>query len=220
LGAVAFVLLITCANAASLLLARAANRTHEFGVRAALGAGRGRLLRQLLTESLMLSAAAGFLGLGLAYLFLQALLKLSPGDIPRMQDATLDIHLMLFLVAVTTLTSILFGILPSLAATRLNLAEFLKSGGTRGVIGGRRRLRSRLVIAQIALVVVLLTGTGLLLRSYINVLSVPTGFSASTIAVDVQLNPGIYVDQANSRYTSPQKRQTFFRELLDKIKSV
>jgi predicted permease len=220
LGAVAFVLLITCANAASLLLARAANRTHELGVRAALGAGRGRLLRQIFTESLMLSTAAGIVGIGLAYFFLQALLKLSPGDIPRIQDATLDIHVMVFLVAVTMLTSILFGILPSLAATRLNLAGFLKSGGMRGVIGGRRRLRGGLVIAQIALVAVLLTGTGLLLRSYINVLSVPTGFSASTIAVNVQLSSAIYADKINPRYNSPQKRQTFFRELLGGIKPI
>ena len=219
LGAVAFVLLITCANAASLLLARAANRTHELGVRAALGAGRGRLSRQLLTESLILSTAAGFLGIGLAYLFLQALLKLSPGDIPRMQDATLDIHVMLFLVAVTMLTSVLFGILPSLAAARVDLAEFLKTGGMRGVLGARKPLRNALIIVQVALVVMLLTGTGLLLRSYINVLSVPTGFSASTIAVDIQLSPGIYADQANSRYNSSQKRRVFFNGLLNKINS-
>ncbi|MGH9549074.1 MAG: ABC transporter permease, partial [Terriglobales bacterium] len=97
LGAVAFVLLITCANAASLLLAHAANRTHELGVRATLGAGPGRLLRQMLTESLMLSTAAGLVGVGLAYLFLRALLKLNPGDIPRLHDATLDIRVMAFM---------------------------------------------------------------------------------------------------------------------------
>ena len=149
LGAVAFVLLIACGNAANLLLARAASRTHELGVRATLGARRSRLLRQMLTESLMLSAAAGLVGIGLAWLFLRVLLRLNPGDIPRMQDATLDVYVMTFLVGLTMLTSILFGILPSLSATRINLAEFLKSGGMRGIVGDRRRTRNGLVIAQV-----------------------------------------------------------------------
>ena len=211
LGAAGFVLLIACGNAANLLMARAANRTHELGVRAALGARRGRLLRQMLTESLMLGTAAGFVGVGLAYLFLRALLKLNPGNIPHMSDATLDIHVMAFLILITLLTSVMFGVLPSLTATRINLAEFLNSSGMRGVAGDRRRIRDGLAVAQIALVVVLLTGAGLFLRSYINVLSVPTEFSSSTVTMN--LAPG-------TQYNTPLKEQVFFKELLGRIKLI
>ncbi|HEX7359603.1 MAG TPA: ABC transporter permease, partial [Bryobacteraceae bacterium] len=220
LGGVSFVLLIACANAANLLLARAVNRAHELGMRAALGAGRGRLLRQMLTESLMLSAAAGGVGIGLAYLFLHALLTLNPGDIPRMQDAALNLRVLAFLVAISVVTGIVFGILPSLAAARVNLAEFLKTGGIRGIVGGRKLMKNALVVVQVALTVVLLTGTGLLLQSYINVLSAPTGFSSSTIAANIQLSGGFYANQMNPRYNSAQKQQTFFRELLDKLKPI
>jgi predicted permease len=180
-------------------------------VRATLGARRGRLLRQMLTESLMLSMAAGSVGIGLAYLFIHALLKLNPGDIPRMQEAKLDLRVMAFLVLITVLTSVLSGVLPSLSATRINLAEFLKGGGTWGIVGDRKRVRNCLAIAQVALVVVLLTGTGLLLRSYANVLSVHTGFSASTVTMNVRLTP---------QYNFAGKRRTFVQELLDRIKSI
>jgi predicted permease len=211
MGSVGFVLLIACGNAANLLLARAAARTHELGVRATLGARRGRLLRQLLTESLMLSAAAGLVGVGLAWLFLHALLKLNPGDIPRMDDARLDLRVMGFVVLVSVLTSVLFGMLPSLSTTRINLAEFLKSSGMRGVSGDRRRVRHGLAIAQIALLVVLLTGTGLLLRSYAKLLSVPTGFSAATVTADVQMS---------SQYGNAHKRRAIFGSLIERLKSV
>jgi putative ABC transport system permease protein len=165
----------------------------------------------MLTESLLLSVAAGFVGIGLAYCFLHVLLKLDPGDIPRMLDARLDIRVMAFVVFATALTSILFGILPSISATRIKLAEFLKSGGMRGIMGDRRRVRNSLAIAQVALVVVLLTGAGLLLRSYIKILSLQTGFAASTVTVNVQLNP---------QYASAQKRRDFFEQLLERIKSI
>jgi predicted permease len=211
MGAVGFVLLIACGNAANLLLARAASRTHELGVRATLGARRGRLIRQMLTECLMLSAVSGVAGVGLAYVFLHALLRLDPGDIPRMQDATLDVRVMIFVVCVTVLTGFLFGIVPSLTATRIEPVEFLKSGGVRGVLGDRRWVRSGLAIAQVALVVVLLSGAGLLLRSYVKVLSVQTGFSASTVAANVALR---------RQYDTPQKRLAFFEELLEKVRSM
>jgi predicted permease len=149
LGAVGLVLMIACGNAANLFLARAAGRTHELGVRATLGAGPGRLLRQMLTESLMLSAAAGAAGASLAWLFLHLLMRLNPGDIPRMTEATLDLRVFGFLAGVTVLTALLFGALPSLAATRINLAEFLQSSGMRGVVGHGRRLRRSLAIASI-----------------------------------------------------------------------
>jgi predicted permease len=211
MATVGFVLLIACGNAANLLLARAAARTHELGVRATLGARRSRLLRQMLTESLMLSAAAGMAGVGLAWLFLRALLKLNPGDIPRMEDARLDLRVMGFVIFVTILTSVLFGMLPSLSSTRVNLAEFLKSTGMRGVLGDRRRVRHGLAVAQIALLVVLLTGTGLLLRSYAKVLSVPTGFSDKTVTASVQMS---------SQYGAAHKRRAFFGSLIDRLKSI
>jgi predicted permease len=211
MGTVGFVLLIACGNAANLLLARAAARSHELGVRATLGARRSRLLRQMLTESLMLSAAAGTVGVGLAWLFVHALLKLNPGDIPRMDDARIDLRVMGFVVFVIVLTSVLFGMLPSLSATRINLAEFLKSSGMRGVSGDRRRVRHGLAVAQIALLVVLLTGTGLLLRSYANLLSVPTGFSSTTVTASVQMS---------SQYGDAHKRRATFGSLIERLKSV
>ena len=211
LGAVGFVLLIACGNAANLLLARAANRTHELGVRATLGARRGRLVRQMLTESLLLSVTGGAVGVCLAWLFLHALLRLNPGDIPRMQDAALNLRVMGFLILTTLLTSVLFGVLPSLSATRINLAEFLKSGGVHGVMGDRWRIRDGLVVVQVALVVVLLTGAGLLLRSYERVLAVQPGFSESTVAVHVMLSP---------QYNTPQKKGAFYASLLERTKAM
>jgi predicted permease len=130
LGAVGLVLLIACGNAANLLLARAANRTQELGVRAALGARRGRLIRQMLTESVLLVVAAGFVGVALAWLLLRLLLQLNPGDIPRLENAGLDCRVLGFLIGVTALTSLLFGVLPSMITTDINFAEFLKRPGT------------------------------------------------------------------------------------------
>ena len=211
LGAVCFVLLIACANAASLFLARAADRAHELGVRASLGAGRMRLVRQMFTECLVLSTASGIVGIGLAFLFLRAILKLDPGDVPRMQDARLDISVLVFLVSVTVLTSILFGTLPALSATRINLGELLKTGGMRGITGDGKRARKGLVVAQVALVVLLLIGTGLLLRSYANVLAVRTGFSTSAVTLNIKLNPP---------YNAAPKGRIFFGELLRSIEHV
>src|SRR5579863_17007 len=215
MSTVGFVLLIACGNGANLLLARAAARTHELGVRATLGARRSRLLRQMLTESLLLSAVAGTEGVGLACLFQRALLRLNPGDIPRMDDARLDLRVLGFAVFATVLTSVLFGMLPSLSvtrsATRIDLVKFLKSSGMRGVSGDRRRVRQGLAVAQIALLVVLLTGTGLLLRSYVNVLSVPTGFSAATVTASVQMS---------SQYGNAHQRRALFGNLIEQLKSI
>jgi predicted permease len=218
MGSVAFVLLIACGNAANLLLARAARRSHELGMRATLGARRGRLFRQMLTESLMLGVAAGTLGIGLAFLFLHALLRLDPGNIPRLQQSTLDPGVLAFAIAVSLFTSVLFSTLPALSASRVRAAEFLKSAGMRGVTADRGRLRGGLVVAQVALVVVLLTGTGLLLRSYEKVLSVPTGFSSSTVTVSIQLGPQLF--DLNPRYNTAAKQQAFFQQFLDRIDRV
>jgi len=208
LSAVGFVLLIACGNAASLLLARAASRRHELGVRATLGARRGRLIRQMLTESLLLGSAAGVVGVGLAWLFIRALLRLNPGNIPHMETATLDLRALVFAVLVSLGTSLLFGIVPAFSATRINVAAFLASAGTRGLVADRRSLRRSLVIVQIALVVVLLTGAGLFLRSYLKVLSIQTGFSSSTLTIGVPMSAAA---------DSVEKRRGFYTALLQTI---
>ncbi len=218
LGAVGLVLLIACANAANLLLLRTASRTQELGMRAMLGAKQGRLLRQMLTESLMLTVAAGCTGCAVAWLFLHLLLQLNPGDIPRMENATLDLRVFVFLIGVTAITSLMFGVLPSIMVIRINLAEFLKSSGMRGVVGSRGWVRKMFAVAQIALVVVLLTGASLLLRSYAKVLAVPTGFHPSTVAANIQFSPQLASVSVNPRYNTTEKRRLFFAGLLDRLK--
>jgi len=208
LGAVLIVLLIACGNAANLLLARAAGRARELGVRAALGAGRSRIVRQLLTESLLIGIAAGAIGVALAYLFLRALPLLDPGNIPRLREASLDARVLLFTVTVSLLTSILTGVLPAVMVSRVNLTDFLKNGNSGQRSGGHSRAQSALIEAESALVVVLLAGAGLLLRSYVNVLSAPTGFSQSTVTLNISLD---------ARYGQPQQRVEFFHNLIDKI---
>jgi len=165
----------------------------------------------MFTECLMLSTTSGIVGIGLAFLFLRAILKLDPGDVPRMQDARLDISVLAFLVSVTVLTSILFGTLPALSATRINLGELLKTCGIRGIARDGKLARKVLVVAQVALVVLLLMGTGLLLRSYANVLAVRTGFSTSAVTVNIKLNPP---------YNATPNGRIFFGELLHSVEQV
>jgi predicted permease len=208
LGAVLLVLLIACGNAASLLLARAANRMRELGMRVALGAGRGRIIRQLLTESLLIGVAAGVLGIGLAYVSLHILLDLDPGDIPRLSEASLDRWVLLFTVSMSLLTSVLAGILPALTVSRVRINGFLTSSGGGGVAGKQSRSQSALIVVEAALVVVLLAGAGLFIRSYLNVESVATGFSRSTVTMNVGLD---------ERYGTPQQQGAFFRNLIGKI---
>jgi len=210
LGAVCIVLLIACGNAANLLLARAANRMRELGVRVALGAGRSRIVRQLLTESLLIGLVAGAVGICLAYVFLRLLPHLNPGNTPRLNEASLDTRVLFFTVAVSVPTSVLTGILPALAVSRINLTDFLATSSSRSVAGAHTRVQSTLIVVESALVVVLLAGAGLFIRSYINVASVDTGFSHSTVAMNIGLD---------ARYSQPQ-RVEFFRNLFARVEAL
>jgi predicted permease len=207
LGAVFLVLLIACGNAACLLLARAANRMRELGMRVALGAGRSRIIRQLLTESLQIGLAAGSLGVGLAWLFLRILPRLDPGNIPRLNQATLDMRVLLFTVGVSLLTSLLTGVLPALAISRVSLTGFLTSNPART----HSRSQSALIVVEAAMVVVLLACAGLLIRSYLNVESVDTGFSPSTVTMNLLLD---------ARYAQLEQRRAFFANLIGKISAL
>ncbi len=186
LGAVAFVLLIACANVANLLLARATLRKREIALRAALGAGRRRIISQLLTESLMLSLAGGALGLFLGYAGVRALLAINPGDIPRIGEhasaITLDWRVLAFTVLISALTGILFGLLPALTASRSDLSVTLKESGSRTGTGMRHnRARSILVITEMALALVLLVGAALLIRTFTVMRTVNPGFDAHNV---------------------------------------
>jgi putative ABC transport system permease protein len=179
LGAVGFVLLIACANVANLTLARAATREGELAVRAALGAGRGRLVRQLLTESAVVALAGGVLGLVVAAWGSDALVRLEPDGVPRLAEVAVNLHVVMFTALVSMLTGLLVGSLPAWQITRGVLVGALREGG-RGALSGRRgtRVRSSLVVAELALAVVLLAGAGLLVNSFIRLQRVNPGFQA------------------------------------------
>jgi predicted permease len=207
LAAVGLVLLIACGNVANLLLARAAERARELGVRAALGAGRGRIVRQLLTESLLVGVGGCAVGIALAMLFLRLLPRLDPGNIPRLNQASLDARVFLVAIGGSLLTSLLAGLMPAFGASRMELTAFLRSHAMRGTTTGHSRLQSALIVAQTAMVVVLLAGAGLLIRSYINVESIDTGFTRSAVTFHVSLD---------QRYTA-QKQSSFYKELMTKL---
>jgi predicted permease len=211
LAAVGLVLLIACGNVANLLLARASERARELGVRAALGAGRGRMVRQLLTESMLVGVGGCAVGVALAVVFLRLLPRLDPGNIPRLNEASLDARVFLVAVVASLLTSLLAGLTPAIGASRMELTEFLKSHATRGRSAGHSRLQSVLIIAQTAMVVVLLAGAGLLIRSYINVESVDTGFTRSAVTFHVSLD---------QRFSKPEQRIAFNKELMARLEAL
>lgn len=179
LGAVGVVLLVACANVANLLLARGSARHGELSVRAALGAGRARLVRQLVTEAVVLGFAGGVLGLALAYWGTETLIAAKPADLPRLDEIGLDGTVVLFTLGASIVTGLIFGMVPALQATNAHLLRGLQESGRAGG-GGRRahRMRSALVVAEMALAVILLTGSGLLIRSFIELTRVDPGFRA------------------------------------------
>jgi putative ABC transport system permease protein len=212
LGAVAFVLLIACANVANLLLARATSRQRELAVRAALGAGRGALVRQLLVESLVLATAGGLAGLLLASWSLHLLRSVVADRLPvqRLEAVHIDGWVLAFTITASVVSGLLFGLLPALGASRTSLNDALKEGGRSGSTARRNRSRAAFVAVEVALALVLLVGAGLLVRSFVRLLDVNPGFDpARTLTMDVSL--------PSSRYREPPKRVQFFRTLFERI---
>ena len=211
LGAVGFVLLIACANVANLLLARAQDRHKEVAVRAALGAGRGRLMRQFLTEGLVLSLAGAAVGVGFAYLSLNLLQAASPGDLPRLAEIELDGTVLLFTAGIAVATGLFFGLAPTRHISAGALANSLRDGGTRSTsTTGQRSLRSLLVVTETALALILAVGAGLMLRSMDALTAVEPGFEADEL-VTFQL----YLP--NSNYPDAAAQIGFQDRLLERL---
>ncbi len=212
LGAVGFVLLIACANVGHMLLARTAARQKEIAVRTALGARRGRLVRQFLTENLLLSALGGGTGLLLAIWGTHALVALGPAHIPRMDAVTIDFRVVLYLFGITLLTSVAFGLTPALQASTTSLSDTLKESG-RGASdsASRNRLRSTLVASEFALALMLLIGAGLMIRSFAALKSDDPGFNPHNVLTMV-------VSVAGSKESG--QRETFYRQLLERVRAI
>jgi putative ABC transport system permease protein len=213
LCAVAFVLLIACANVANLLLARGSARQKEIAVRTALGASRARVVRQLLTESLLLSVVGGGLGLLLSLWLTKLLIALSPPNSPRFDEIRPDLRVLFFTLGLTLFTGLVFGLAPALQLSRPDLTEGLKDG-LRGSVGARRnRVRSALMVAEIALSFMLLVGAGLLIKSFLRLREVSPGFNASNVlTMRVSLPPG--------KYTIGAPRAQIYRQAIEHLKSL
>ena len=214
LGAVALLLLIACANVASLLLARSEVRQREIALRTALGAGRSRLVRQLLTESLLLAAAGGLVGLLLAVWGVQGLVLAAPPSVPRLDAVGIDLHVLGYTLGVTLVTGILFGLAPALHAVRGDLTSALTDGGRAGTTGrGHQRVRQALVTGQIAVALVLVIGAGLLVQSFLRLRQVDPGFVPEhLLTARVELSP--------VRYHANDVKRRFYENLLERLRSI
>ncbi len=216
LAAVGFVLLIACANVANLLLARAATRAKEIAIRTALGASRWRIIRQLLTESIMLAIAGGALGLLFAMWCVDALRTVIPDDVPRLLVAgiRLDTRVLLFTLVVSVVTGLLFGLAPAVQISQARLNEALKEGG-RGATGGAQRnyVRSLLVVSEVALSLLLLVGAGLLMKSFLNLQRADIGFNPDHVLT-------MRVSLPDARYTENSRIENFYRGLLQRVEKL
>ncbi len=214
LGVVAFVLLIACANVANLLLARAISRQREISVRAALGAGRARIVRQLLTESALLGLIGGVLGLLLACWGVQSLVALSSPDIPRVKEISVDGRVLIWTFSISLLTGILAGLAPAMQISKPNLHEVLKEGDRGGAGGARHhRLLGLLVVSEVALTMVLLTGAGLLVKSFLRLQGVNPGFNPNNVLTMRIALPGY-------KYTGEDQIRGYYKEATDRLKNL
>lgn len=210
LGAVGFVLLIACVNIANLLLARGAGRSREIAIRTALGASRLRIVRQLVTESLLLSVAGTALGVVIASWAVSTLVSLYPQNLPRLAEVSIDGRVLLFSLAVAVVSAVLFGLFPALQVTKVNVEEALREGGRAGSSLRQKQFRTTLVVAETALGVVLLVGAGLLIRSFERLTKVDPGFSSKDV---LTLN----FDLPSGKYNN-EKSDQFVREFFDKLR--
>ena len=212
LGAVGFVLLIACNNVANLLLARAANRQREIAIRMALGARRGRVIRQLLTESVLLALCACALGMLLGAWGMNGLKAILPETMPRLDEARMDSWVLAFSLGVAVVTGLLFGLAPALQAARAKLNETLKESG-QSATSGRARLRGALVVAEVALSLALLIGAGLMMKSFLRLQQAALGFDPEKV-LSFQLS------LPEPAYAEAQKRVAFFQQLTERLKSL
>jgi predicted permease len=215
LGAVGLVLLIACANVANLLLARAAAREREIAVRTALGASRGRLVRQLLTESILLSLLGGVLGLLIAYAGTRFLIaNTPPGSIPRLEEVGMDWRVLLFSFLISVLTGLIFGTVPSLQAAKVDLNTSLKEGGRGGTDGVRGRgFRTALLISEVSLALLLLIGAGLLINSFMRLRQVEVGFKPDNL-----LTASVALSEV--KYEEAAQQRAFFQQLLQRLEAL
>jgi predicted permease len=214
LGAVAFVLLIACVNVANLLLTRASAREKELSIRTAMGAGRARIVRQLLTESMVYAVVGGALGLGIAYWGVYALHTLVPDNVPRMGEVRVDPLVLGFTLGISLLTGVIFGLAPAWQVGRTNLHGTLKeTGQSTSAARGTRRLRAILVVSEMALAVLLLVGAGLLIRSFQHLLEVNPGFEPQHL-LSMKLSPPA------EAYPDGTPLQTFYQRVLDRVKTI
>ena len=213
LAAVGIVILIACANVAHLLLVRASVREKEIAIRTALGAGRARLVRQMLAESLVLALGGGALGVVFAYLVLRPIQTLSAGSIPRVQDVSIDTTVLIFAVAVSIATGIVFGLAPAWQASRLGIAGIMKEGGRSSFTSGGRWVRNALLVVEVALSIVLLVGAALLLRSFARVTHVDPGFAAGNVLA-------FRVALPNASYPEDHHRIAFFDRLVTRLEAL
>src|SRR5829696_1611302 len=212
LAGVGLLLLIACANVANLLLARASGRRREVALRLALGANRRRVVRQMLTESVLLSLAGGALGAALSVWLTDLLVALAPADTPRLAEASADWRVLLFAAGASVLTGVVFGLAPAWQASRYDLQESLKEGG-RGVAGSRSRVRSSLVVAEVALSLLLLAGAGLLVKSFARLQAVDPGFDPGGV-MSMRLSlPG-------ARYKEPARKAEFYAALMERVQAL